>query len=208
MFKKVLGALIPLLIICCLLTGCSAPLAPSRGNNTVTGGSAGNPTYHADWPYYYDVSSLVECADCVFEGKITNIDFAVIDIYTGAIVTEPSEDGGLYLYTIYEIDVQDVYMGDYSETKYIAVMGGIPGYKEDEQLSLMKECGLNIGIPVLEDSEPLTIGSEYLFLAVDIATDYLRIPNPQQFAFDKGLEGGEAVDDTPSYDNIKKYFAK
>ena len=195
MFKKALCAF----LICCLLTGCNAP--------SIAGGSAGNPTYHADWPYYNDVSSLVECADCVFEGKITNIDFAVIDIYTGDVVTEPSQDGGLYLYTIYEIEVQNVYMGDYSETKYIAVMGGIPGYKEDEQLSLMEECGLNMEIPLLSESEPLEVASEHLFLAIDIGMDHLRIPNPQQFSFEKGAKNANANSDAPNYNSIIEYFA-
>lgn len=199
MLRKVSLSILFILTVTLTLSGCSTFTGDKE-----TGEKA--IIYQADWPYYESVSSLVENVDYVFEGKVQDISFAVIDIRTGETINTPSDDGTLYLYTVYEIETRNVLKGSNSEKKYIAVMGGIPGFKEDVQLSLMEQCGINDHgsiIPTLQESKLLEIGSEYMFLARNLNEDHLCIPNPDQFAFSKDTD---TTDTIPSYSSILKYF--
>ncbi len=207
--KKLFSALIIAAMVICCFGGCSV----SSDSNPTADGQNKQATivYRADWPYYQSISELVDNVSEVFEGKIQDIFFAVVDIRTGKAVEGPSENGMLYLCTIYEIQVSKTLKGNSSEKKHIVVMGGIPGYDEEAQLSLMEQCGMNENgkaIPVLQESDPLTIGSEFLFLASNLGGDYLEIPNPVQFAFAIGTEEGEDTNNTPSYSGINKYLSE
>lgn len=189
-----------------LLYGCQA----SNASTTSANSQKQQITYQATWPFYDTVSSLTEKADAVFTGTVINISFAVVDIKTGKTAESAADGERLVLHTVYEIEVRTVYKGKEAETQYLAIMGGIPGYNEDAQYQVMKSCGIyqdNMGIPILQDSNPLAVGSEYLFVLCDLGGDHLRIPNLEQYAF--SAETANAGDDSmlPNYDNIMEHFA-
>lgn len=165
--------------------------------------------YQADWPYYHTIEALDEATDNVFEAELVDITFAVINIRTGEVVHTPSEDAHLMLYTIYEVEVQHVYKGNNGGNMYIAVLGGIQGYNDAYQISLMEECGMlenNVGIPILEGSTPLEMGTEYLFATCDFNGYYQCVPNLKQFAYEIDAENNETSNSVFTYSNIKDYF--
>ena len=169
---------------------------------------------HADWPYYETTDDLLEMGTDVFEGKLVNIFFNIIDISTGKPVETVNESGrsNLFLHTVYEIETTHIYKGADTEKKYITIIGGIPEYKEKEQLKLMKECSIidedeNV-IAVLPKIKELNVGSSYLFVACDLGTSYLQVPNMDQFAFEINNSQTIDDDDIPNYANIKHSLSK
>lgn len=158
--------------------------------------------FHADWPEYQSLDLLVAAASNVFEGKITNIFFEVIDLHTGELAEKDSESAEPFLYTIYEVEIGSSLKGENSEKTYVKVIGGMPGYKETEQCEKMKEYKIyndELGILVLDCFEPLTIGNSYLFLTEKQASAYHEIINGTQFAYavgeteNTGIFGYEAI---------------
>lgn len=99
-----------------------------------------------------------------------------------------------------------------TEKKYITIIGGIPEYKEKEQIKLMQECSIidedeNV-IAVLPKINELNVGSSYLFVACDLGTSYLQVPNMDQFAFEINNSQTIDDDDIPNYANIKYSLSK
>lgn len=159
--------------------------------------------YECDWPYY-DTQELTDKCTDIFEGKIVNISFKMIDIRTGKAAAAVNTDN--MLYTVYEIETPAVYKGNNTEKKSICVMGGISRYKESEQIDLMKKY---VGteheyIPVVCGADMLEINASYLFTVCDLGGDYLYVPNLDQFAFE--IETEQASDTTalPNYVNVKR----
>lgn len=142
--------------------------------------------FHADWPQYDSIDALVAASSNVFEGKLTNIYFEVIDLYTGEPAGKVSEDSKLQLYTIYEVEVNSSYKGISEEKVYIKVIGGMEGYKESIQCAKLSEYNMydDVGILVLDKFESLDIGKTYLFLSDGKVGSYYNIINNTQFAYD------------------------
>ena len=183
------------LLFVMVFTGCESSVKQSTGT-----------IYNADWPYYDNPEELISVSTNIFEGKITNVLFCVMDM--GKVVNGTKASNKAKLYTVYEIEATKVYKGDEKEKYYISVLGGIPGYKEEEQLKVLKECGMDNfkSIPVLKNGKQLNVDSSYLFLAVEKEADYLRVPNIDQFAFEIVPEKSEQKG--PSYANIIEFYEK
>ena len=152
--KKLSTILLVILSITLILSSCS---------------SKKNVTYakmDALWTIYSDANQLVDAADLVFIGKLTDISFTALDINTGLEITEKTEDSNRSLYTLYHFDVIETYKGDTSQVTYFMRSGGLENYKTDEQLKVVKEnnvYGWEEGIRVWEDAIEYEIGETYLF---------------------------------------------
>ena len=173
--------------------------------------SANISYFHVDWPYYNTADDLLEKASDVFEGKIVNIFFKTIDTVTGKVTDSVNEDTDIWLYTVYEIETTQVYKGDNSGKKYISIIGGMPNFKENEQIQIMEKCGIlddNHSIPVLTNRKTLDIGSSYLFVACDLGGEYLYAANIDQFAFEIDKSGTVDKTASPNFANIKDVLLK
>ena len=166
--------------------------------------------YNLDWPYYDNADSLVEKTTDIFEGEVVNITYEVIDYATGEILSAPSKKDSVALYTVYEIEVSHTHKGIHESKRKIAVIGGTQGYKEEEQLTVMKNAGIlakGEKIAIAEGGKMLTLGEKYLFLAIDIGQEYLTIPNMDQFSFPISDSETQTDDKKPNYHNIIKNFS-
>jgi len=191
-----------IIMILLMLIGCSKSKSESPQNTYLVNGddlthyssnqSENNSNikisyFHADWPYYDSLDTLVDASSNVFEGKISNIYFDIIDLHTGEPASEESKTSELHLYTIYEVEVNSSYKGINTDKVYIKVIGGMEGYQETTQYSKLCEYDMyddEIGIWILDCFEPLTIGKTYLFLTSGQTGPYHKIINNTQFAYD------------------------
>ena len=129
-----------------------------------------------DWPYYRTEKELKNAATSIYKGVITDIYFEVIDIKTGETVsTAPEEYKSSYmLNTIYEVKVIKNYKNADTEKKYFSITGGKEGYKEDEQVRVLRSLNLyneETGIIIYDlDIPGLNIGETYTFY-----TDHLYL---------------------------------
>ena len=163
--------------------------------------------FEADWPYYETTEVLTEKCSDIFEGKVTNIFFTVLDITTGKISEQAKKEN--WLYTVYEIETTKVYKGEKTDRKFIAIIGGMSGYKESEQFNLIKKSTImrnssNYYIPILAGWKTMNKGDSYLFTVCDNGGDYLFIPSITQFKFEINDTLSSQGNDLPSYSNIKK----
>ena len=161
--------------------------------------------FHADWPYYQSLDSLTAAANNIFEGKVTNIFFDVVNMTTGESADKSDDPLVCMLYTIYEVEMIASYKGVNDGKAYIKVEGGIQGFKEAEQCEVMQKAGVfdeNTGIRVCDSFAPLTLGDTYLFLTNKRATTYHTIINTDQFAFKLGdTDENEMF----TYEKVKSY---
>ena len=156
-----------------------------------------------DWIRYGSAELLVSAADNIYEGEITNIGFEIIDRVSGLPATIGDYSSNLCLCTVYEVDVTYWYKGENAEKEYFKIIGGIEGYKEDDQRELLNRYGIfyeHVGISVLEDIAPLQTGENYLFVLKD-SVHHKSIINNTQFAF-KVEETEQPTEFT--YENIKQ----
>ena len=125
------------------LSGCNKPnISPDSSNHDASLESKADQTSSlstekityvtCDWPYYNTPQSLYEAATDIFEGKVSNIFFKIIDMQSGKVVDDEKVDDKTYLrlYTVYEIDVTDSYKKAESSKMYVCVSTGFEGYKE------------------------------------------------------------------------------
>jgi len=180
---------------------------PQRGNLSEKSITSG-----IEWIYrtgdevmYSDAAALTEIADHVFTGVVDNISFAIINDETGVSPTEECNPNHLILITIYDVIVLTNYKGAEQHIMRVVTQGGIKGYREEEQLSLLMEGGI-----VSRDGEsrifiyralfPLEKGEAYLFVVMDLIVEldgyrnFVGILNSRQSLLD--LDNPfEAVDD-------------
>ena len=211
--KKIISVFASLFLLSIIITGCQSDNSEDKKNdlnakdNTQLKGSVS----YISWPNYETVESLLSRVDHVFEGKIVNIFFKVIDM-KNAEIAEDSQKGditNLMLYTIYEIEPQKIYRGTSQEKLYIMIDGGIPGYEEQEQFEEMERAGIfkeGYGIPVVKPSVGFQIGDYRLFLSCSTTSnvEYMVIPNTHQCSFKIGTGDENATE--PNYKNIVKYL--
>ena len=170
-----LAVLLPVMIVIAAKTTATAPYYGDP--NSVSG----------DWPYYKTRRELENAATSIYDGVITDIFFKVLDMTTGEVITSAHEDkdGPYMLYTVYEVKVTRNYKNADTEKKYFCINGGKKGYKEDEQVQLLKSVGLyteGTGVMISGHMPDLNIGETYKFYTVKSSGPYEYIVNPTQFA--------------------------
>ena len=143
----------------------------------------------SDWPLYSSAKDLIDNADLVFIGKITGIDFEVLDSSTALPVSENTPNYARQLYTIYTVEISQTYKGDTTDVTKIRVMGGVVDYNIDTQLEIMENgnaLGKENGIPILDNYYKVqcNIGNSYLFTLRQFETGYPTIMNVDQSVFD------------------------
>lgn len=142
----------------------------------------------ADWPIYSDAKNLTDNADLVFIGKITDIDFEVLDTSNALPVSESTPEHRRELYTIYTVEAITVYKGDVANVSKIRVMGGMVDFAVDTQLEVMKAgkaFAREYGIPIWDDYTKTQCfeGESYLFALRQFDTGYPTILNTDQSIF-------------------------
>ena len=122
--------------------------------------STGLPTYRP----LEDAQELVELADVVITGTVTNISFEVLEAETGLPYSEEIINGHYWLYTIYDIDVIETYKGQTNSSISIRAIGGIKDYRAKEQFNLLKEANAHeMGITIWSGNPKMGVGETYLF---------------------------------------------
>lgn len=149
---------------------------------------------YADWVVYETAEELAEKADNIFEGKITSISFAMVDLNTGR--TLKSEEPGTQpmLHTIYTVEVTRSLKGKNDDVTSFCIIGGIPGKYEKEQYSTLSSFygrSEELNLPILDKRKELAVGESYLFLTCRLGGDYDQIVNIEQFAFSADNETPE-----------------
>lgn len=192
-----------------VFTGSNSPAPYTERYTSDDRSIEGKITYFTcDWPYYDSIQSLCDAATNIYEGKVSNVFFKIIDMRSGTAVDEKVTEDKTYLrlYTVYEIDVTDSYKNAKASKKYVCVCTGLEGYKEAEQRNLMKSAEIyndDIGIGVLREFEPLEVGASYLFLTVDLGGTYDYIVNVDQFAY---IKNGNKNTEGFEYSEVKSFI--
>lgn len=135
-----------------------------------------------DWQVYSSAEEIIEHGDIIVSGRVTDISFAMIDMHTGKIVTESSENSESEICTIYHVDVITPYKGCSEEKLQIRMVGGLKDYLVDEQIEVLKEHGGN-AINILSDPPKIELGEEYLFVLAQFEGTLPCIINSMQTAF-------------------------
>lgn len=141
----------------------------------------------ADWPIYGSAKELTDFSDLVFAGEVTGIDFEILDS-SGEPYTESAPQYSRNLCTVYTVAVHTLYKGDAEKTVKVRVMGGMPGYREKEQLEAIKSAEAGIDsemIPVMNNYPKVqcNIGEYYLFVLCQFETGCPTIVNVDQSIF-------------------------
>ena len=143
----------------------------------------------SDWPLYSSAKDLINNADLVFIGKITGIDFDVLDSSNALPVSETTPHYARQLYTIYTVEISQTYKGDTTDITKIRIMGGVVDYNIDTQLEVMEignAFAKENGIPILDNYYKVQckIGNSYIFTLRQFETGYPTIMNVDQSVFD------------------------
>ena len=156
--KRILVLLLSGLIILISLSGCSKSEIATM-------------VYYPQYAYFETTEELMNTAAGVFEGKVVNISFIAMDrnevVVTDSTLDTPFDKDSATLLTVYEISTQITYKGDIGETMYIIILGGLEGYKEDEQKDFMRKTGISERTEILQVSareDMPEIGESYLFV--------------------------------------------
>lgn len=156
-----------------------------------------------DWPGYTSFQALSDVATDIYEGKVTNIFFDILDSRTGKSVKNEkvTDTAHLWLHTVYEVAVATSYKGAKTNKMFICVDTGLEDYQVAEQYNLLMSAGIyreEFGIQVMLGFEPLELDKTYLFFTAERGGDYQYIVNPDQFAYNatdrKGKVGFEYAD--------------
>lgn len=143
-----------------------------------------------DYPSYSTVAEVAEAATDIYIGTVTGISFEIIDMNVGdAYSTTDSANTSRMLYTVYTVQPSASFKGGNTDEIKIYQIGGMIGYEEALQYSMIEKSGLSDkyhGIPVAAGTvtNKLTIGARYLFCTIQTAKDHNVPINPAQFAYD------------------------
>ena len=171
MKRQILYFLTVILIFMC---SCSKDNG-SRTDNTETKTDNGiNKTIiHSFYFLVKDEKELIENSKLIIIGKIVDISFEV----SNSKLLETPEDIPSYDFkTIYTIEVIESYKGECTKTIKLTQQGGIEGYKEEEQLELIKkeknllfseeeikENNIYWTIPIIPERKNIKEGNTYVF---------------------------------------------
>lgn len=204
--KKIIIAVMCILF-CFSLVSCSEhdETIDNSKNNIVEFPEGPYVRRSADWNIYSSAADLTDESDLVFIGRVTDVEFQVLDMTTALPVSEKTENFAKELYTIYTVEVLSSYKGDTSSISKIRVMGGMVGYEVEEQLAVMEEgeaYNRENGIPIWDDYKKVQceVGGSYLFVLKQFDTGYPTIINLEQaiYALDDPAQKrtvGDAVND-------------
>ena len=159
----------------------------------------------ADWPWYSSSVELIEKADFVFTGKISDISFTVLDSRDGSPVTNSTPKHNRNLYTLYHVDVIDNYKGVSKRSLTFMVDGGLPNYSESTQMQLMKDNDARFadeGIPIWDGYDGYEVGKSYLFLLSAVENTYPVLINIDQSVYPLSGLSAEDITETSKVDNI------
>jgi hypothetical protein len=159
--KKIILFIITLCLLLVSIVGCN------YGNGLYERQEVKFEYVMTDEMLFGNVIQLVESADHVFVGEVENISFAVINDVTGRTPTENCNPDFLTLVTIYDVSVLFSYMGAQQTITRIITPGGVRGYREYEQFSLIMDMGVG-AIPIHSSSVYLELGGVYLFVVLDL----------------------------------------
>ena len=192
-----------MLTILTLLTGCSSKVLNDTYPKDLN--ISHNSNYQViklqpDWPVYHSIEEIVDASTNIYSGYVTDISFDIIDYLTGMSDIDPnSESRNRTIFTVYTISLRNNYKGESPSEIKICKIGGIYGYKENEQYDLL--CSSKIisdsvvGICVCDDDCTLSIGNEYIFCISRLGGDYDQIINPYQFAHPIDSENAKNIID-------------
>ena len=159
----------------------------------------------ADWPWYSSSVELIEKADFVFTGKISDISFTVLDSRDGSPVTNSTPKHNRNLYTLYHVDVIDSYKGVSKRALTFMVDGGLPNYSESTQMQLMKDNDARFadeGIPIWDGYDGYEVGKSYLFLLSAVENTYPVLINIDQSVYPLSGLSAEDITETSKVDDI------
>ncbi len=162
-----------------------------------------------DWPYYNTLEALSERATNIYEGKVVNIFFDIVDIRSGKSVKgkEITETRNIFIKTVYEIKTTAFYKGNKSSRMYIGITSGMESYKISEQISLWESVGIESGsISVAIGFNPLELGETYLFFTRTGGGDYENIVNFDQFAYNENYQKDYCFSYSEAKEFVKKNF--
>ena len=162
-------------VISAFITGCASK--PFNNSMSVS----------PDWPSYNSAEEIINASKYVYSGTVTDISFEIIDYVTGKVDNSPDSDStSRALYTVYTVSVAENYKGESPAETKVKVMGGLSGYREEEQKELMVSSKLlpdgSVGFAVEGVDVRLQVGCEYLFCTNRSESGFDRIINPQQFS--------------------------
>lgn len=197
------------------LFGCSKEGNPDGERTADSSSHSGEYTYvpfEADWAYYGSAEEIIAASDHIYIGTVTDITFEVVDLLTGQIDRNPSSSAQRMLDTIFIVEPVKIYKGQSRGQTYIRMIGGVVGYKEDEQYRLFNESGSDkvfSGIPVMNGcvlapaqdyqsspSKVPAVGQKYLFFTSNAGGKYSStIINPDQFAISPNCNFAKEVID-------------
>jgi|GEM_PF-5764422 len=188
--KKVFTLLLLLAMVFLASCGATATEGSSPG---LSGESSDANVIIMDAAYrtYPDAKSLLNEADRVFAGKITQIDFAVLDMRTGEAPIKSDPDASPALFSIYSIEINASYKGERQDSIKLFVDSGVPNYRMEEQIELLQDTFLAEAareqkeVPVLRDMPTLAIGKTYLFVTKNATVEGYVFPMfPRQSIYD------------------------
>lgn len=156
-----------------ILCICMAFLLCACGNAQSTTQSAeirDTVTMGIDYPVYDTARTLVDAADLVFTGKVTDIRYEMLDIKTevGADSLTGLEESDSDPYTMFEVEVSHIYKGDITDTTIVLKR---PGGKFDT---------VNY---ILDGASEINIGEGYLFAVETYEDSYPSLLNANQASY-------------------------
>lgn len=200
--KKIITVFLPLLlIIIFVFTGCSSKMLKDSYPQDLNVSHDDNFQVfklYPDWPKYNSIDEIVNASTNVYSGYVTDISFDIIDYSTGMSDNNPnSTSKSRTIFTVYTVSLKTNYKGKSPSEIKICKIGGILGYKENEQYDLLRSSMLipegSVGIYVSDDDCRLAIGNEYLFCISRLSGDFDHIINPYQFAYHIDSENAKSI---------------
>lgn len=185
--KRFLAIMLSLIMTACF-AGCNKAINNQFPNDLVVSTETEHPmiTQSPEWSVYNTAAEIVTASTNIYTGKVKSISFEIVNMKTGtADSSAASGKTDCMLYTVYTVDVLKSYKGDNSGEIKICVIGGIAGYRENEQYDALQAAGLYEqynGIPVVDGRCSLAIDGEYLFCTSRTAGGYDFVINKTQFA--------------------------
>lgn len=176
--KKWLSLLIALHLL--LLCGCS--VFKKTNTDTAEKGTTGTTAvtyemFQITWPYYLSIQEMVDTADGVFLGTVTDISFTVWDTEKDQPMTDTTPVDKRELQTIYHITVGNTYKGNYTGTVKLACEGGRANFKTEVQRRLCADA--RIPFQLFPDYPTLKVGEKHIF-SVKQKTHFVRVINVAQ----------------------------
>lgn len=159
--------ILALILIASALTACANAIIADNDEET----SEEIVVIQADYPFYESAKDIVNSADLIFAGKITDQKYEYLDVKSekGKDPETGLEKASAIPYTIFEIQVSKMYFGSTDDkTIYIKCPGG----KIDDK-TYISEMTKNLKPEI-----------EYLFLAKSFKNTYPSLINDTQSFYD------------------------